>query len=292
MPDKGDAVLDYSNPEIPEGINVSPRHPLAEFAWLAGGVLAILIVAITTLELAASHLARFIPFSTEQQLLDRFRPNFSSDPSKKADLARQRWLQDLADRLARHMDLPAGMKVHVHYRPNADEVNAFATLGGHIMIDRGLLEKLKDEQALAMVMAHEIAHIRHRDPIMGLGRGVVVGLALTSLAGLSGSDLLPNLAGNVGQLESLKFSREQESAADLAALEAIEAEYGDIGGVDRLFAVFETLEANSPHKRPGFFSDHPLTEQRLADLHAYARSHGWRATGPANPLPASLLPSH
>ena len=80
--------------------------------------------------------------------------------------------------------------------------------------------------------------------------------------------------------------------ADYTSVEAIEAEYGDVGGVDRLFAVFETLEAKSPHRRPGFFSSHPLTEQRVADLHAYARSRGWRATGPAKPLPATLLPSH
>ena len=36
---------------------------------------------------------------------------------------------------------------------------------------KGLVERLKSEQALAMVMAHEIAHIVNRDPITALGRG-------------------------------------------------------------------------------------------------------------------------
>ena len=119
----------------------------------------------------------------------------------------------------------------------------------------------------------------------------MVGLALASIAGLSGNDALLNLAGNVNLLESLKFSREQESAADQTAVAALFAEYGDIGGVDRLFAVFQGLEAESPLQLPAFLSSHPLTEQRIQDLHAFAREHGFAENGPAVPLPPLLRTS-
>jgi predicted Zn-dependent protease len=43
---------------------------------------------------------------------------------------------------------------------NAPDLNAFATPGGHIFVCRGLLEALTTEDALAAVLAHEIAHIQ------------------------------------------------------------------------------------------------------------------------------------
>jgi predicted Zn-dependent protease len=43
---------------------------------------------------------------------------------------------------------------------NSPDLNAFATAGGHIFICRGLLEALTTEDALAAVLAHEIAHIQ------------------------------------------------------------------------------------------------------------------------------------
>ena len=64
----------------------------------------------------------------------------------------------------------------MHYDAS-DTVNAFATLGGHVVIYRGLLEKLPNENVVAMVVAHEIAHIKHRDPVAALGRGVAITLA-------------------------------------------------------------------------------------------------------------------
>lgn len=65
-------------------------------------------------------------------------------------------LRALAAKLAAVMSLPPGMDVTVHY---ADEkaVNAMATLGGNVVFYRGLLERLDSEDAVATVLAHEIA---------------------------------------------------------------------------------------------------------------------------------------
>ena len=70
------------------------------------------------------------------------------------------------------------MAVTVHF---ADEktVNAMATLGGNVVFYRGLLERLDSEDAVATVLAHEIAHAKLRHPASGLGRGVAVGVVLS-----------------------------------------------------------------------------------------------------------------
>ena len=69
----------------------------------------------------------------------------------------------------------------MHYSP--DKVtNAFATLGANVVFYRGLLEKFDNEDAVAMVMAHEIAHAKLRHPAASLGRGIAVGLTLSLIS--------------------------------------------------------------------------------------------------------------
>jgi len=138
-------------------------------------------------------------------------------------------LKPLADRIAHAMDLPEEMKITVHYA-DVDEINAYATFGGHVVINRGLIDKLPNENALAMVMAHEIAHIKHRHPIRSLGRAAVVIIALMAVAGLQGNDVVGTIIGDTGALTLLSFSRGQESQADRSALEAVAGVYGHVAG--------------------------------------------------------------
>ena len=60
----------------------------------------------------------------------------------------------------------------MHYDPGGT-FNAYATAGGQLVFYRGLLEAMPHENALATVVAHEIAHVAHRDPrrLARRGRG-------------------------------------------------------------------------------------------------------------------------
>ena len=63
-------------------------------------------------------------------------------------------------------------------------INAWCMAGGRMAVYTGLINKLDlTDDELAQVMGHEIGHVLHRDPIVSLGRGVVVGVALAALAG-------------------------------------------------------------------------------------------------------------
>lgn len=197
-------------------------------------------------------------------------------------------LEPLAARIAHAMDLPDDMKITVHYA-DVDEVNAYATFGGHVVINRGLIEKLPNENALAMVMAHEIAHIKHRHPIRGLGRAAVVIMALMAVAGVQGGDVVGTVIGDTGALTLLSFSRGQESEADRSALEAVAGVYGHVAGALDLYTVLMEAHGERHFAAPTFLRTHPLTESRIATLKSIQYEKGWDDSAPVTPLVGMVL---
>ncbi|MCG8017594.1 MAG: M48 family metallopeptidase [Candidatus Thiodiazotropha sp. 'RUGA'] len=269
--------MKYSNPQIPEGINTSKQHPLKEFLMLTSGVLVLIVAAVLLLGFFADKLAHHIPFEVElkivsQELLDAPEPG-----------PMQRYLEGLTERIVSAQGLSEEMPITVHYVDD-DTVNAFATLGGHIYMFRGLLEKLPHENALTMVLAHEIAHVKHRHPIRSLGRGITIGLALSMVSGTLGDMMANQIVSNTGMVTSLTFSRDQERESDKTALETLMVLYGNVVGADQLFVVLQNAEGTM--KVPEFFSTHPLSAKRIQHIHAFSRElSGSTTAAQATPLP-------
>jgi len=227
----------------------------------------------------AQSLARFIPYRYEVQLAAPYR----SIQPPRTDVTD--YLQRLADGLATAQELPPDMRITVHY-VDTDTINAFATVGGHVVVFRGLLEKMPDENALAMVLAHEIAHVKHRHPIQALGRGVVVGLALSVVTGATGNQSLGSVLGDAGLLTVLTFNRAQEEEADETALATLARHYGHVAGADTFFKIVEQLPQRAGKENiPTFLSTHPLSHHRIERLHAIAQKNGWSFDGVVAPFP-------
>lgn len=271
--------MEYTNPEIPEGINTSREHPLKEFAILSIGVLGGLLAVVLVLSFLADKLAYKIPFRVEQRLTKDWFQGESTSPQMEA------YLNGLAARMMKAQDFPDDMQVQVHY-DKGDTVNAFATLGGHIVLYRGLLKRLNNENAVAMVLAHEIAHVRHRDPIRSIGRGVVVGVAVSMVSTAVGDSMVDSLLGQGGQLTALKYSRGQESEADKLASNTLIALYGHLNGATDLFEALQQVK----HGKEGveFFSTHPLTEKRIERIHAREATIAQEGNSEVTPLPADF----
>ncbi len=278
--------MKFKNVKVPEGINVSRHSPLADLFILSGGA----IVLFGTLGVAAlllgGLLARHMPVAWENALADAViggfeRPDGKTDPLVAAEL------QDLADRLGARMTLPEGLRVTVHYIDD-DELNAFATLGGHVFLFRGLVERMASENALAMVMAHEIAHAANRDPAAAMGGALLLQLVLSAVLG-SAPDSLEGLILGPNALLALGFSREAESEADRDALSAVAALYGHAAGTTRIFEIFleEAAKADAAEP-PAFLSTHPLSAERIADIRSMARAQGWALDGKTTPLPPAI----
>jgi len=284
----GPCALKLENRLPAEGINATHDNPLREFAWLLGGSIALLVAAIVAISLAAQWIAPRVPYRFEAKLAAGI--DLTAAPAAESARAVQAELQALAQRLAARMDLPEGMQVRVGYR-DEPVVNAFATLGGQTVFFRGLVGRLDNEDAVAMVMAHELAHLKYRHPAAALGRGVAVGVMLSMISADLGRSAAGGALGQAGMLTLLSFNRDQERAADAEALRVIAAEYGHIGGALDLFAAFATLPGASRGDSVPVFEflrTHPLTANRMANVKAWADANHVALDGPRRPLPAAV----
>ncbi len=277
--------MEYSNPKIPEGINTIVEHPLKEFFILSVGILGVIFCAVIILSLAAEKLAVYVPFKMEQDLIPEIWTQ--AKPETETNRQTREYLQSLSDRLADHMQLPDDMEITVHYM-DEDTVNAFATIGGHIFIYQGLLDELDSENALAMVIAHEMAHVYHRHPIIAMGRGVVIGLLLSAIAGASGDLFVSQIVSETGMIALLNFTRDQEREADITALTAVNGLYHHVAGTNDLFRALMAAHDPESIEPPLFLNTHPLTQDRIDALVEYARGKGWDAKVNLTPIPQYL----
>ena len=269
----------YENPPLPEGINDSERRPLASFLRLSAAALAVVAAVGAVLFFLAERLSPLVPFRHEALAAN------AAFASRAGDAVIEPYLRSLGRRLAQAQGLPADMSIQVHYDAGP-VVNAFATLGGHVVLYQGLLESVPHENALAMVLSHEIAHVRHRHPIASVGRAAALGFALMLAGADSGAQSVAAVVSKGGTLTMLSFSRAQEEEADATALQTVARAYGHVGGADSFFQVM--LKQSGARQPPQFLSSHPLTAKRIEALGALAAQRGWRTQGELTPLPEAV----
>lgn len=278
--------MKFENRQPREGINTTREHPLKRFAIVLGSAAVLVTLLVVSLQLAGGWIARKVPFRYEQLALEQTDIQLGSDNASEALTA---WLNQLAEKVAHGLDMPEEIEITVHY--DRDNVfNAFATIGGQLVFYRGLLSQMPNENALAMVMAHEIAHVLHRDPLAGLGGGLSSMLALTALTGQSGTGAAASILNQTGLLTGVQFTRSMENAADRAALAAVNTVYGHINGADTLFRLTgaERDDSAIPTWLERFASTHPLDDDRVRAIRQMADERGYASSGALTPLPAQF----
>ena len=261
------------NPKIPEGINASEDNPLHEFALLLAGVSGILIVVVVVLSLLVEVLVSFMPFRWEQKVTGYYEQNLVSDDLvsvvsevEHAFNLAEFSIAELGEKLANQAGLPDEMTVSFHLMEEAAP-NAFATIGGHIFVTTGLLQEVSSENALAMVLAHEIGHIVHRHPIQALSRGVLLQLLLSLITGNQDSAVLQSVLGQTGLLTILRFNRDMEHEADVKAVSVLTKRYGYLKGANEFF---QSMSENSEAEWQVVFQTHPGVESRIDFINASA----------------------
>ena len=293
-------MLPEQNPKFPEGINASQDNPLIEFLWLAVALLVSMVVLVMALSFAVRWLAPYVPFSWEQRLsagVGDYVHSLESQPDAYG--AEQQRAEDALRTLATelldssfavpieggHQVESVPVEAYRFYLMPATSPNAFATLGGNVMVTSALLGEVESENGLAMVIAHEIAHIQLRHPLEAIGRGVLLQLALGMLVSGGDSAAVGGVVGSGTVLAALSFSRQMELAADARALRILRQHYGHLGGADEFFASMQ--HAQDAALWVEFASTHPDSEQRLALIHEAMRQD--TSTAPLRPVPAGLL---
>jgi predicted Zn-dependent protease len=167
-----------------------------------------------------------------------------------------RYVNDLGQRLAQHSkrpDIPYTFQV-----VNDKSINAFATMGGFVYVNAGLLAAADNEAQLASVMAHEIGHIAARHAIQQM-RQAAVQQGIASAAGLDRNTLV-----NIGVKMALQLpnSRKDELQADQLGLQTLEK----TGYAPSAMVAFMEKLLKAGGSVPTFLSSHPATQDRIKAL--------------------------
>jgi len=145
------------------------------------------------------------------------------------------------------------------------QLNAFALPGGFIYVNTGLLEIVNDDE-LACVLGHEIAHISARHSVKAMQAALGYDVFLNIVFGSAKSQNIRLLGSVLFDLIHLKYSRQDEKLADrIGILYAYKAGYNPEGMV----SFFEKLKASNDKDGGGewlvFLRSHPSIESRIAD---------------------------
>jgi predicted Zn-dependent protease len=241
--------------------------------------IALIIIAIVT----AQYWVKLISHEGERQFISPYVKWANEYLLDESDPALQAYVDRLGREIAAGMDLPADLQLDF-FVIEGSTVNAFTTLGGYIFVLDGLVRELDDENSLAMVLAHEIAHAANRDPLSGASRGILLQIMISSATGSGGFD--PAKASELGSDIMLSaYSREQEEEADQLAVAALQRQYGHVGGATRLFEALQGYYGDD--EVPEILSSHPDIDDRIAAIAMYAGEQGW-GSKTTSPYPSDV----
>lgn len=159
-------------------------------------------------------------------------------------------------------------------------INAFAVPGGYVYVHTGLLTRASNDDEIAGVLGHEIAHVhahhlaRQQEATQLASYASLVGLLLGFVHPALGSAAVAASAAN-----QLSYRREFEQEADyLGARYMGNAGYDPRGMLD-FFKKMADEQRVMPDVPPRYLLSHPLTDERLTNLEAVLKTYQWTARG-------------
>ncbi len=151
-----------------------------------------------------------------------------------------------------------------------DSANAFALPGGKVGVHAGLLKLAANQDQLAAVIGHELAHVVSRHASERVSQQYAAETALQVLDGATGGERrtllgLLGVGAQAGVL--LPFSRQHESEADVLG-----QRYMAAAGFDprAAAALWRAMSAQGGARPPAWLSTHPDPSRRIASLEAAA----------------------
>ncbi|WP_413199669.1 M48 family metallopeptidase [Nostoc piscinale] len=166
-----------------------------------------------------------------------------------------RYVQEIGQRLAANSDRPNLPFTFQVVEDNA--VNAFATTGGFVYLNTGLLKTAENEAELASVIAHEIGHIGGKHLVKQMQQRAVA----SGLATVAGLDRNQAVAIGVDLALNRPRSRQDEFDADKRGLRTLtRAGYAQSGMVSFMQKLLKSGSG------PTFLSTHPATSDRINNL--------------------------
>jgi len=243
-----------------------------------------------TVVLLAALLAGCINEERERELGDRIAAQVNAQIPLVRDPALNRYVNDVGGVIARESGRP---DVPYHfYIVNSPAVNAFALPGGHVYVNRGLIERTENVSELSAVLAHEIGHIAARHGAKMLERRLRTGSVVSILYNLflgAEPEILDQRALQMGEaIWTASHSREAEMEADELAVEYLIGAGVDPDGMVTLLNGLLEEEKQTARPTLEWFSTHPMTQDRIS----LARKEIRKEMPDTTPVLARDIPSY
>lgn len=165
---------------------------------------------------------------------------------------------------------------------NTDVINAFALPGGYIYINRGVLERASNESEAASVLAHEIEHVVRRhsvkqmEQVQNANIGVALACTLTNVCQNQAAAAAIQIGGTA---VFAKFSRADEVQADEGGFNTMISTGINPRGMLTFFQKLLADEQSGGSNASSWFSDHPGTQDRIADIQRMLDENASRLNG-------------
>ena len=198
------------------------------------------------------------------------------------------WLQGIGDRLV--ANTVRASQQFTFFIMRSREINAFATLGGYVGVNVGLILTAENEDELAGVMAHEISHVVQNHVLRAVEKSkqTTLPIALAMLGAIlvaqksggnsSGDATEAVLAAGTGLMaqQEINFTRANESEADRIGIQTLARSGYDPMAMANFFSRMQSATradsgGDSPYKAPDFLQDHPVTTTRISEATERAR---------------------
>ena len=196
----------------------------------------------------------------------------------KLDSAKTKYINEIGMALVSVSDTPETFGGYHFAVIDSPTINAMSAPGGFVYISSGFIKVLPDEDALAAVLAHEIAHVARRDGANAIsnaklfsalseasmqGASVAAGQVGAPEVALLTNALSESADGVVEKLLTKGFDRSQEYRADLYAAQLMQRAGYD---PDALVRVLKILETETGKESGGWFATHPAPADRIEEL--------------------------
>lgn len=234
---------------------------------IATGVLALTLAACSQSPTGRSQLTLF----SEEQLEQMGAQSFTQYEQELPVIGGQvgAYVQCVATAITGELSAGETWEVKVF---KDDSANAFALPGGHIGVNTGLLDVATNQNQLAAVIGHEVAHVlaSHANERVSTQAATQTGLsvlqAAAGLNGAGGQQLMGLLGMGAKYGIILPFSRSHESEADTLGLNLMaQAGFDPRASIE----LWQNMSANSQGQPPVWLSTHPSHGQRIEGLQAH-----------------------
>lgn len=261
-----------------------PRRSISGrlLAALAIAVVAVIMYMMQVQENPVTGERQHVTLSPDQEI----RLGLASAPEMAREMGgelpatdpRTQEVQKIGAYILSHTDAKKSpWKFHFHLLADTKTINAFALPGGQVFITLGLYNKLQTEAQLAGVLSHEMGHVIERHSAQQMAKGqlgnlLVVAVGTGASDGQSNSNTASAVASMVNQMFQLRYSREDESEADLWGLKLMEQSGYDPRAMIQVLEILKAAGGSAGHT-PELFQTHPNPDLRIEQVNAYLKAH-------------------